>query len=715
MSRTQEINYPPEEIFRQTGVERPNIEHVILWMLQNNEVVEWSDFKDEPISIAQSTLSYYLKSLMFEEYIEKVGRGVYKITSRGAERYNKLSKAQEERKLNYPPEAITNDRNYDHWIIWMVYNNTYCKWSDFVEDPLKINQSSLSKNLNELLKRGVVRKEDKEYRITQKGKSEYSRMLKLYDLDRQSILNEESKRIEDITKKTIRFFEKYKIEDGDIKFRFLNNVLKLPFANLKGSIDSEEDFNKVLLLLSMNHPNQFPLYVAPEEFSKTYQINLLDLKFNIRQIVEKDVYPTKFFQLETNDHNIYYFQANEKLEKVLSAITEDHITKFTYLNKLYQKANCGCPKLSLNYTVSAILDEICDNIFKNGLKDALRVFLPEYINYLAYKIETERKLEDTTDKLEGVAWRNYTLVEQAEFKYTLEEEAEFKYYIDYSILMALPLFSSPDIEKMFEEAKGFMKKKVSEKGLTKINSRIEKDPDNTDLLFLKAIILSISNRHKSAIQFLKDSFRNYPNKIDEDIFIPYNFIKLYCHLTLAEFDKALESSNRLREIYSEHPLSYMSNALIYGYKIIYQLDLETIRIDQVLQDIDRAISLEDIDTNRAKFLYFKSIVLKELKKFEDALEAINNAIEIDGKQLNFHFMRYNIYHDYDKIDEALELMDEGIELFPKYRTKLMSHKAYLYKKKKDYDKGLEIINELWEQDPKDLDTLNNKIYWHIYR
>ena len=44
MSRTQEINYPPEEIFRQTGVERVNLEHVILWMLQNNEKVEWSNF-----------------------------------------------------------------------------------------------------------------------------------------------------------------------------------------------------------------------------------------------------------------------------------------------------------------------------------------------------------------------------------------------------------------------------------------------------------------------------------------------------------------------------------------------------------------------------------------------------------------------------------------------------------------------------------------------
>jgi len=33
----------------------------------------------------------------------------------------------------------------------------------------------------------------------------------------------------------------------------------------------------------------------------------------------------------------------------------------------------------------------------------------------------------------------------------------------------------------------------------------------------------------------------------------------------------------------------------------------------------------------------------------------------------------------------------------------MTHKAYLYKKKKNYDKGLEIVDELWEKNPKDLE------------
>ncbi|MHA1932977.1 MAG: hypothetical protein ACW96X_10575, partial [Promethearchaeota archaeon] len=323
MSRVSELNLPPEEIYKQIFGTRKNVEHIILWMLKNNEVVEWADFLEDPISIPQSTLSNYLKSLYLEGHLEKERRGEYKITTKGEDRFNELSRAKQgERRLNYPPKVIGEKRNYDHIILWMAYNNNYLKWSDFLDDraPIFINQSALSKNINILLKKELVKKDDnKEYRITRTGKAEYANILRFYDLDRQSILNEESKRIEEITKRTIRFFERYNIEDNDIKFRFLNNVLTLSYDKLKGSLDSEDDFNDILLFLSMNHPNQYPEYISPETFSKKYGIDKLDLEFNIRKIVEKKVYSTRFFTLEADDDKIYYFQANEKIEKVLSA------------------------------------------------------------------------------------------------------------------------------------------------------------------------------------------------------------------------------------------------------------------------------------------------------------------------------------------------------------------------------------------------------------
>ncbi|GAG95004.1 unnamed protein product, partial [marine sediment metagenome] len=108
----------------------------------------------------------------------------------------------------------------------------FCKWADFLAEPLSINQSSLSKNMNKLMEKTFVIKEDKEYRITRLGKSEYSKMLTYYDLDRQSILEEESKRITELTQKTLNFFESFEISERDIQFRFLNSVLRLDYEKI---------------------------------------------------------------------------------------------------------------------------------------------------------------------------------------------------------------------------------------------------------------------------------------------------------------------------------------------------------------------------------------------------------------------------------------------------------------------------------------------------
>jgi len=657
---------------------------------------------------------------MRKGYIEKIERGKYQITSKGEGRFNELSLSQEAKRiLSYPPDIIGESRNYEDIILWMAYNNNYLKWSDFLDDraPVFINQSSLSKNINSLKDSSFIRKDDqsKEYRITNLGKSEYSRMLKSYDLDRQSILEEESKRIEEITKRTIRFFETHGIIDDDIKFRFLKNILSLPPEKLKGSIENEEDFNKVLLFISMNHPNQYPFYISFEEFSEQFGIDKLDLEFNIRKIVDKSVYNIEFFKLKDEGDRYYYFQAGEKLEKVLSAIVEDHITKFTYISKLYEKVREDSPKLSLLSTINAILNDICDNLFDSGLKQSLRAFLPEYINYLAYKVETEKKLVDALDKLEGVAWRDIPEVFQSySSRFELVEQVQFKYSIDFNVLKVLKLFESPEIEKMFEDAKHMMKRKDFDEALDQVNSIIESDLNNLDLVFLKAVVLSISNRHSEAIQFLKTEFKDHPNKDDEDIFIPINFIKIYCYMTLDRFNKALRINEKIREKYPDHPISYITRALINGYKIIYHINDKRVRIDQVLDEIDQAISLEENNRNKVIYYYFKSYVLNEENKFEEALEAIDNGLELDPKDLKSHFMKYNILTDYGRIDEALELIDEGIKLFPEMETKILIHKTYLYKKKKTYNKGLEIIKVLWEKNPKDLDVLNNKVYWHLY-
>jgi len=320
------INYPPKEVIEPI-FGKINFELVILWMLNNNEVCTWSNLKEK---IKPSTLSIYLKKLLLTELIEKKEFNQYTITTKGQDRFYELSQAtRQKRKLNYPPKAILWKRNYDHWILWMVYNNNFCKWADLLNEPLSINNSSLSKNMNALIEDGFVKKENKEYRITQLGKAEYSVMLRDYDLDRQSILEDESNRIKENTIKTLKFFKKYRISEDETRFRFLNNLLRLPHERIKQSLKSEEDFFKILLYLSLNHPSHYPISISTEKFAKKYGLELVVLEFHVLQIIDKKIFPVKFFKLEGDSDKIYYFQANEKLERMLNAVVEEHITKFT--------------------------------------------------------------------------------------------------------------------------------------------------------------------------------------------------------------------------------------------------------------------------------------------------------------------------------------------------------------------------------------------------
>ena len=720
MSRVSELNLPPEEIYRKIWGTRKNVEHIILWLLKNNEVVEWADFLEEPISIPQSTLSNYLKSLFLDGYIEKVRRGEYRIIAKGEDRFNELSKAKEgKRKLNYPPKAIGEKRNYDHIILWMTYNNNYLKWSDFLDDkaPIFINQSALSKNINILLKKELVRKNDnKEYKITQAGKAEYARILKLYDLDRQSILNEESKRIEEITRKTIRFFEKYDIVNSDIKFRFLNNILTLPFEKLKGSLDTEEDFNKILLYLSINHPNQYPAYIPTEDFSKRYNIDKLDLEFNIRKIIEKDVYLTKFFKLVPDGNRVYFFQANEKIEKVLSAITEDYITKFTYLNKLYEKTSKGTPSLTIESTVNAILDEICDKLFNVGLKEQLRDFLPDYINYLAYKMETQKKLEEITDKLEGTIWQEFQYYSAASDAPKEFDESQENYYISPNIFEIIEdYYVVPSISSIVKEVKEVLKDKQKyKKAIDIVNSRIKKGLNDIEFKLFKARVLCHINKYVEAIKLIEEEIDFEQFRDDEGIYIASSFILVFSYTALGSAREALEIIDSMFEIYPDHPIAFAAKALVYGYGVIYDFDVGDVNEDYVLDLIDEVISFDSKVSNKARYYQFKSTILEQMNKNEEALEEIDAAIGLTDEVVDFYYSKSKILMELEKYDEAIAALEENMKRFPDNKRHFLMQKAFVFKMLGDNKTGLQIIEELINQYPEEFEFYNNKAYWHIY-
>jgi len=530
-------NYPPKEVIDHPLAGRKNYEQIILWMLYNNDECEWAVFLQDPLNIPMSTLSRHLNQLQREGHVNKVSKGRYEITPEGRRRFHNLSVAKKKkRKLSYPPDIIIKKRIYNHWILWMVYNNNFCKWVDFLNAPLSINQSSLSKAMNQLINEELVIKDEdkKEYRISHGGKSRYSGMLQYYDLDRQTILEEESKRIDDNTKITIDFFGKYKIEDEGIQFRFLNNLLKLDYNTVK--LMQKEDFYKLLLFLSINHPYQYPEAISVSEFSSKFGIKENTLSYYIDLIIENKIYPIKFFKITDSAENHYYFQENEKLEIMMRAITEDLITKITYLNKLFSRPS------DIMETVREIIDEISALLFNNNLRGALEVFLPEYIKYLAFKIESEIDLKETYDKLEGIIWQEMSNIfrvkinnnlddqyaeelKQIEMKIPTDRE-NFDLYNSKIRLLAyfgqidevislldnlLEEFPNQERELKLKKASVLKRIKQPEAGLKIINELIKDSPKDRDLLIYKAYWLQYLNKREESLTLIQELTNLYPD------------------------------------------------------------------------------------------------------------------------------------------------------------------------------------------------------------
>lgn len=401
-------NFPPPEVYQDDSL-RKDFELIILWTLSVNTKATWSDFLSPPLSLKPATLSNYLKQLMQKGYIVKERRAEYQITERGREHLISLHQKRkiQGENLRFPPKIIASKRNYRDIIIWMLFNNESCRWSDFTSDPVQINQSSLSKSLTPLLENQLVKKISGEYVITESGKHAYEDMIKNYDLDNQSLLEEKSKLLKDLTNRTLIFFEKYNIDNDDIRFRFVDLKILLSYSVVKNLLPDEEDFDKILLYFSFNHPENYPNHISTQKFAAKYGIHIQDLEHYVWKIAEQDLYAVKFFTIETDDHNQYYFHAEGRIDKILKASVNSYVTKLHFLNQLNQHSPEHSTEKTLTEIIKNVLKDMVGFLFHPDLRDALERFLPDYIGYLAYEFERSPQRGDSESKIGELFWNDF--------------------------------------------------------------------------------------------------------------------------------------------------------------------------------------------------------------------------------------------------------------------------------------------------------------------
>ena len=710
------IKVPPNEILN-----IKNFEHIILWMLNNNERCQWSDFVSDPVGISGSTLSGYLKNLKNLGYLEKTyhridgrERNVYIITPEGERRYHELSTYQtEEVKLNFPPSILLNRRNYDHWILWMVYNNTSCKWSDFLADPLNINQSSLSKNLNQLIKEGLVSKDqdEKTYTITQAGKKSYSQMLRKYDLDRQSILEEESKRIEELVGKIKKFFGNKQISD-DIKFRFISNVLKLDYTKIN---EPQENFFKIVLFISLNHPSDYPNYTQLSRFARDYNIEERILNYYIPEIIENELYPTKFFTLTIEGTKSYYFREDDEFERNLRTLVDDCITKLTYLNKLYVGTSNELKESQFyDKIIKNIINRAIGTLIPEELKHAMEEFLPNYVSHLLYKFDTETEINKSIDKTDALAYDRMYQIFQAlkpvkHFKDDEEESENF--YVDPHIFKFLKPVKSDKIHQnlLFEG--------IPKIGLLDIIDRyINYSPNDLDLKLLKAIIFCILRRYNEAIRFLEKEIKLDDIEHNTEDFITTKFILTYANIGIGNYTQAREIRSNLD--YHGEMLIGLLDAFIYAYNIIYEFDPDISTEEEFHDTMNFLITKELDEETKSKLYYYYSFILHLTGNTKEALEKVQDALKIKTKKdTRINLLSTKAYYlmDLDLNEAAVKILWQISKEYPKKEAITQFKIASLYFKLGKPDRIKESKEILEHINPKDLgsnelDYYNTMVY-----
>ncbi len=310
---------------------------------------------------------------------------------------------------------------------------------------------------------------------------------------------------------------------------------------------------------------------------------------------------------------------------MLNAVVEEHITKFTYLNKLYEEDKDKTYSTTLESTIDAILDEVCGSLFHEGLRYSLRKLLPSYIAYLAYKVEKEKKLIDTYDKLRGLIWHEVQTYSSK--KYLLQEFTNY------------------------------------DENIKEVDKALSLNPDQFDSYVDKERVLIYFNKYDELLTFLDEMLEKFPEE-EKDIKIKVAYI----YKEKRNFEEGLKIINILLEKYSE------DNELL-TYKAYWLQYLN--RKEEAVEIIQNLIE-QDPDNNIYHDTYGE--MLMSFQDYESAKNEFLKAIEISSDEwytFQTHIKLGICYKELGKFKLALEKLESGIKYAEKSKLDLETKKNWL--------------------------------------
>ena len=239
--------------------------------------------------------------------------------------------------------------------------------------------------------------------------------------------------------------------------------------------------------------------------------------------------------------------------------------------------------------------------------------MPEYINYLAYKIEAKVELKETYDKLEGIIWQDMIDIFHSK--------------------------STEPIEEQYEE-------KIRE-----IDKEIENDPENLDLYNSKIRILIYYEKLNDVINLLDEMLEIFPdNEMD---------IKMKTASVLRRMREVKAGLDIINDLINKYP----KNTDLLNYKAywLHYLDKREEAIN-IIQDLTNQVP----DNGTYHDTYGE--ILMYYEEYEEAIKKFQKAIEVatDEWYINQTYIKLGIcYKELENFDLAVENLKKGKNLTKK--------------------------------------------------
>jgi len=117
------------------------------------------------------------------------------------------------------------------------------------------------------------------------------------------------------------------------------------------------------------------------------------------------------------------------------------------------------------------------------------------------------------------------------------------------------------------------------------------------------------------------------------------------------------------------------------------------RYEEALEAIERAIEL-----NPKKADHYSTLaeILIWINRFGEGLEAINKAIELDQKRIKFYIQKASyLAYDFNEYESALRILGKAFELNPEESSlfELYEHQAGILLSMKNHESALKVIEK----------------------